>query len=559
MIGSLRKHQSMVWIIAIPFVIVSLVAFYSSTGPAGRGRGGDLNLGSINGRAISRDEYASASRQVHLQALFRTGKVPQTEQEFQQLGMDLKREIYNRILVDEAIRHHRIDVSPEASAKFLRSYLVGEKGTLDLATYNQILANVSKQLPGITDQDLTSYARSEVGVRHMAAVFGGSGSLVTPAEAEVNFRKAHEEMLVEAALVNRSNFLAQVQADPVAISNYFLLNQSFYRQPEQRSVTYAFIPITNFLAEADAQLAKLGTNVANGLEREFTAMGTNALIDPDTKLELTKPQALERIRNRFREGIAGGEARKVAATLIYDIAEGHIDAPYKAGLFEQAAAKTNLTVLGTLPFERSAGPLGINAEGFADAAFSLTPEKPVSARPVLSEKGAYVLLLKQVVPARTKTFEAVQTEVVADFRREESMKLARNAGDKFALSLTNSPAATNAAGFAAAAKAAGLTVVTVPKFSLATEALPESGLPVDVRVLRAYASGLQPGASSAFVPLADGGFVLHLLSRQPVDPAKLKEELPAYIQRLREQRLYYGYNDWMSRQATELRLVPGQL
>ena len=222
--------------------------------------------------------------------------------------------------------------------------------------------------------------------------------------------------------------------------------------------------------------------------------------------------------------------------------------------YQAEAAK--LPLMTTLPFEASVGPLGVSAEGFSEATFALTQEKPYSLRPMASDKGVYVLLLKQVVSARLLAFETVRTQVTSDFKREESLKLARNAGEKFASSVTNSTSVVK--GFAAAAKAAGLTVVPLPKFSLATQALPDSPLPVDLRLLKGYTSGLKVGASTAFVPLQEGGVVMHLVSKQAVDPAKLKEELPAYGQRFREQRVYYSFSEWLNRQATELKLVVPQ-
>lgn len=547
MIGSLRKHQSWVWIIAIPFVIVSFVVFFSPAAKMGGG-GERGSYGSINGRPIRAEEFNAARNLATLQSLLRTGQLPRE-------GQELKQEIFNRILIDEAIRHYRIQASPEVTAKFLRNLLVGENATLDLPTYQKILANIATRIPGVTDQDLDSYARSEVGRLHLAAIFGGPGSLVTPAEVEENFRRANEEMIVEAAVVSSTNFLSRVIADPSAVSNYFSLNQSFYRQPEQRSASYVFFPLTNYLAEADAQLAKQ-TNMAAIVENRFTQMGTNALVEPLTGRQLTKPEALDRIRTEFRESIAGSEARRAGAKLINDVYEAQKDGPYVAGLFEKQAVESKLSLLNTLPFESAVGPLGVSAEGFSEATFALTQAKPFSIRPLASGKGIYVLLLRQVIPARLLPLDTVRVQVIADFKREESMKLARNAGEKFASTLTNSTPV--AKGFAAAAKAAGMSVVPLPKFSLATQALPESPLAVDIRLLKGYTSGLKVGASTAFVPLQDGGVVMHLVSKQAVDAGKMREELPAYAQRFREQRVYYSFSEWLNRQAGELKLVVPQ-
>jgi hypothetical protein len=57
-----------------------------------------------------------------------------------------------------------------------------------------------------------------------------------------------------------------------------------------------------------------------------------------------------------------------------------------------------------------------------------------------------------------------------------------------------------------------------------------------------------PGKTSPFVPARDGGFVLHLASRQPVDDTRLKADLPAFIERLREERRREASSEWVRKE-----------
>lgn len=43
----------------------------------------------------------------------------------------------------------------------------------------------------------------------------------------------------------------------------------------------------------------------------------------------------------------------------------------------------------------------------------------------------------------------------------------------------------------------------------------------------------------------DGGLIVHLLSRQPVDDARLKAELPEFTDRLRAQRHRQALGEWL--------------
>jgi hypothetical protein len=60
--------------------------------------------------------------------------------------------------------------------------------------------------------------------------------------------------------------------------------------------------------------------------------------------------------------------------------------------------------------------------------------------------------------------------------------------------------------------------------------------------------------SSKFVPDETGGYVVYVKQRLPVDEAKMKEELPAYLTKMREQRQIAAFEQWFSREM-QLHLV----
>ena len=70
----------------------------------------------------------------------------------------------------------------------------------------------------------------------------------------------------------------------------------------------------------------------------------------------------------------------------------------------------------------------------------------------------------------------------------------------------------------------------LPPFSLTTRSLPpEWESRVSLSLLKDVAFALAPGKISPFVQTHDGGLILHVVSRQPADEARLKAELPAFI------------------------------
>src|SRR5206468_10724664 len=98
---------------------------------------------------------------------------------------------------------------------------------------------------------------------------------------------------------------------------------------------------------------------------------------------------------------------------------------------------------------------------------------------------------------------------------------------------------------------ANVTPQKVPPFSLATRSLPpEWESVVSLGLLKDVAFALTPGKTSSFVQSPGGGLVLHVVSRQPVDEAILKTELPAFIERLREERRREASGEWFRKELS---------
>ena len=57
--------------------------------------------------------------------------------------------------------------------------------------------------------------------------------------------------------------------------------------------------------------------------------------------------------------------------------------------------------------------------------------------PIVGKDAVYVIGLKQRFPSEIQPFEKVREQVTKDYRAEQSLKLARNAGIAFEKTLTN--------------------------------------------------------------------------------------------------------------------------
>src|ERR1041385_4139783 len=97
MFGTIRRHQKWLWIVISGVTIISFVAFFSPQQRRQRGWTGPHDqVGSINGRPVSRDQYATAQREAALQYRLNYGQWPGDDAMSRQAGL-LEREARNRL------------------------------------------------------------------------------------------------------------------------------------------------------------------------------------------------------------------------------------------------------------------------------------------------------------------------------------------------------------------------------------------------------------------------------------------------------------------------------
>ena len=97
----------------------------------------------------------------------------------------------------------------------------------------------------------------------------------------------------------------------------------------------------------------------------------------------------------------------------------------------------------------------------------------------------------------------------------------------------------------------------LPPFSLTTRELPEIEGQLSLNQLKQIAYGTQPGKLSGFQPTLQGGVVLYVKSKAPPNETKLKTELPAFANNVRQNRQREAFEAWFKKEAEKsLRDIP---
>jgi peptidyl-prolyl cis-trans isomerase D len=549
MIGTIRKHQTWLWAFIIAAVVVSFVVYFTPTVQLGGGRGPVGNFGSIEGRPVPYDEYAPAYRETMLGYLFQYGQWPDRTGRTR-AGFDLERETLNRILLLRKLEELDIHVGDEAVEHWIAHSPVfrrqGENG-FSPDVYESFLNRVLPE-GKLTPADFQRYVRHQVGIEQLLAVTGLSGTLVPPRQAEALYRQEHEQVEALAVFFLANNYLTNVTVDAESVAQFYTNRLSAYRVPEKVVMSFVRFELTNYLAEAETKLAADPT-LTNRIEAEYLQRGASAFVDTNGQV-LTATAAKEQIREEVRRAQALLLARKAAAEFATELLAME---PRRPENLENLAAAKGLLAQTSEPFSEFESPRDVKVtQPLGRLAFKLSEEEPFITG-IVGADGVYVLALKQRIPSQVPDLASIRLRVENDFKRQKSLELARAAGQAFAAKLTNALAAGKT--FEAFCAEENVPTVQLPPFSQRTYSLPGESR-VSPTTLKDLANTLSVGQTSDFTETPQGGLVLHVVARRPVDEAQLQAELPEYLKTLRRQRQYEAFSEWLRKEQELAQVIP---
>lgn len=547
MFDSIRRHQKWLWIVIMTVTIISFVAFFSpATQQTASNRGffgQSPSVGSVNGRPLSEDEYYKIYREVLLRYWVSAGEWPRRQVE--QMIAD---QIRARLLLIEKLEEMDVQVPESAVGKWIvQTFQDPNQKTFRKDLYDRL---IKEELPnkGITLQDFERFVRHEVGIQHLIEVTGVSGNLVTPQEAEAQFRKEEEQVDTEVILLSATNYLDKVTIDPAALATFYTNQQANYRVPERVIVNYVKFDPTNYITEAEQAMNQI-TNLAQRIDEEYARRGTNAFTDSNNQ-PLPTEAAKEKIRTELRQQYSLIEARKKAIELANEL----FDLPMKPESLANLAAAKGLVLNTTPPFARNEVPPGLGvSQNFTEMAFKLTPTEPFPETPILTENAVYFIGFNSKVPSEIPPLETIRDRVVEDFRRSRATELVNAAGNELHSALTN--AIAQGKSFQDAAKEANATVIDVPPVSQKTPLVPVLPNRADLTALKNAAFALKEGEISAFTPTRSGGLIVRLQAKVPVSAEKMSKEFPEYLAEMRRNRRYEAFTDWLRKELELAQIV----
>jgi peptidyl-prolyl cis-trans isomerase D len=190
----------------------------------------------------------------------------------------------------------------------------------------------------------------------------------------------------------------------------------------------------------------------------------------------------------------------------------------KPAEFEKVAAQKGVPIQETGMFASAQpDPLLTGEPAVVRQSFSLTRDNPVSDI-VQGANGFYVVKLLDVEAPRPLTLEQARDQIIEALKKEKAEAALQAAADQARQKVGEGMRAGQ--DFLQAAKNAGYHPNSPPPFSLA-EAGPDNDV---ARVLTSGRVTLEPGETSNLLQDAEGGMLVHLIRRDPLDEAKYADE-----------------------------------
>jgi len=389
---------------------------------------------------------------------------------------------------------------------------------------------------GLTIDDFERYIRHFVGVQELITTYGLSGRLVTPQEAKALYEREHQEVASEAVFFSPSNYLSSIAINPDTITQFYSNRIANYIIPERVQVSYVRFDVTNYLPQAETELS---SNLTEMVEANYQRLGSNYFADAKSP---------EEAKTKIRQQLIRKQAMHAAQTKALAFANVLFDLkPFQPDNIQKLATTNGVAAGISAPFDRDEDPKDLQVgPDFTKASFSLSPDEPY-AGPLAGQDGIYVISYNKQLPRETPPLDQVRERVVEDYKRSQAMMQAQFAGRIFYQTITNGLAQGKS--FSDICAGANVKTVALPPFSISTRTLPQIEDQVSLNQLKQIAFTTTPGKVSAFQPTPEGGMILFVKNKLPLDETKAQTELPGFVTSLRRARQQEAFEDWFRKEA----------
>ncbi len=365
--------QIFMWVIAVVFLIASVMLYMGSGGPGGGQAEGEVVL-RIDGLEVSRAHFEDLiSRQMQSRQNQRFGGTPERK--------EIEKEI-----IDSLVRR-AIEGSANISEAEVERYIRSDENRVQ--QYNEFGPDIAQLYKANVRHFLSSTALRE-GIQTL--------ELVTDTETEQAFNLEADKAKVKFIEFRHSDYISTVSVDDAEAEVYFQENRDNYRTEEQVNVKFIQINPADFVTQDD--VVAYYTENQSEFKTEDLVRARHILKKfPDNATDEQKAEtktAAEELLKTVKEALAAG-------TSFADLAKEHSEGP--SGADGGALGTPNPDLPPGKYFGR-----GQMVQPFEEACFDTLKPGEVSEL-VETRFGYHIINLEEKFTATLKPFAEVEVEI----------------------------------------------------------------------------------------------------------------------------------------------------
>lgn len=494
MVHLFRRYQQPLMILITILTIISFVALFNMNRVTDRG--GTDQVGSIYGKSVTMAQAQKIMRKFEVAQELRLGEL------LQALAIRQENARQNFLWNTFVLKHESAQLGIEPTDAEVEDAVQAmpvfqTRGAYDSLRYASFVGAMGKQ--GMAGDDLLDIVRDDLRVKKLRALLESTAPPSQP-ELRTAFEGMYQKADASVIRLKIDDFLGAIKVSDDDLKKLYEERKIGLKTDELRKAKYvAFIlPTTDKPLEGPARAEELQT-----LEKKAEDF-TIAMTEKDAK-------------------------------------------------FEDVAAKAGVKVQETPAYAQGKPPAELKEmPEVAAATFTLTKQQPNSdALP--TNRGYYVVQLEDIMPGRTLTFDEAKDRLTDELKHERAQEAMNLKAAEIRNKITTEMKAGKS--FAEAAQAAGEKPEEFPAFSAEDLQLRKFADKPDAAVIMHTAGGLNVGDTSMLVPTENGGVMVHLDKREPIDEAKFKAELAQVTEGVAEIRATVLFQEWLKlrRAAAQLK------
>lgn len=401
MFDFVQKHKILIQIVLavvfLPFAFFGVDSYF---------RNSDLgaDIGSVNGRPITQQEYAQSlqERQAALQRMIGGGSIPPGLLDSPEIKAAVVDGIVRqRLLIDRAVKSGVLIADSQLQQLIAEQPAFLEAGKFSNARYAEILKRQN-----MTPVQFENGLRRDLMVERVGDAYR-STAIVSNAVADRLLRINAQQREVSQMVIEPQQFMAEAKLADDAVKQYYDSHQDEFKVPERARVEYLVLALDNIAAQTDVSAEEVrqhyeqnSKQFARGEERQ----ASHILITADASFS---PEQKAKARAQAEKLLQ--QVRKKPASFA-DLAKKNSQDPGSA---------TKGGDLGSFPRGAMVGP-------FEDAVFSMKVGDISDI--VESQFGFHIIRLAAV---KGRGFDDVRKQVELDLKRQRAGKKFSELAEQF--------------------------------------------------------------------------------------------------------------------------------